>query len=159
MNKVSLPGLPAKRAADYDIGNGNYARVIYTPQESKPDRKQIEAQAFQIDANGNFVPADTGVPSRTAGTVHVISVTGIGDTHTLTPGWVRVVGDYNADSLPEGTTIVEILPATADVGDTAYMGDTMYRWDEGMLETILKGKAQELADLIRNSTALNDFEL
>lgn len=159
MNRVTLPGLPDKRAADYDLGDGKFARVIYMPQESKPDRKMIEVQAFQIDAKGRFVSQPNGAPSRTPGTVHVISTTGVGDTHTLLPGWTRVVGDYNESNLPPNAKVMDALPNTANVNDQVYVDPTLYRWDEGMVESIMRGKAKELGDLLRNSMALADFEL
>ena len=162
MERVNLPNLPASRAADYRLDDFNpprFARVIYTPQESKPDRKMIEVQAFEVDAAGVFVPAPNGMPSRTSGSVHVISVSGIGDTHTLQPGWVRVVGDYNIDTMPENAVAALALPISGSVGDLVYVEPTLYRWSEGMLEDIMKGKASELAGLLRNSLALGDFEL
>lgn len=162
MERVTLPGLPAKRAADYQLDGFDpprYARVIYTPQESKPDRKMIEAQAFEVDANGNFVAnVVNGMPSRTAGTIHVISISGIGDTHTLQPGWVRVVGTYHEENLPTGA-VIGTLPATGNVGDMVFTGEHLYRYDAGMLEGVLQTKANELAQLLRNSTAIGDFEL
>lgn len=167
MDKVTLPGLPDKRAADYQLDGFDpprFARVKYVPQESKPDRAQIECQAFEVDAQGNFV-AWNGEPSRTSGSIHVIAKSGIGDTHTLQPGFVRVVGDYaedpgvGQDALPEGTVVLESLPPTGAPGDQVYVAPTLYRWDVGMLETIMRGKAEELAGLIRNSEAIGNFEI
>lgn len=172
MERVTLPGLPEKRAADYQLDGFDpprFARVKYTPQESKPDRAQIECQAFEVDAAGNFVAIPNGPkagePSRTSGTIHVISISGVGDTHTLQPGWVRVVGDYSPtpneaqSGLPEGAQILEALPASGGIGDHVYVAPTLYRWDVGMVESTMRAKAEELAGLIRNSTAIANFEL
>lgn len=162
MDRVSLPGLPEKRAGDFQLDSFDpprFARVIYTPQESKPDRITIEAQAFEVDANGKFVAFNTGAPSRTNGSIHTINATGVGDTHTLVPAWVRVVGDYNADNLPAGATIASTLPATGNEGDQVYVEPTLYRWDIGMIEAIMRNKAEQLAGLIRNSEQLKTFDL
>jgi hypothetical protein len=172
MQKVTtIPGLPAKRAAHYRLDDHNgipfdpprFARVIYIPQESKPDRAVIEAQAFEIDANGVLVanPA-TGAASRTPGTLHTISMSGVGDTHTLNPGWIRVVGTHNPgqpNTLPEGTDIVTALPPTGTEGQTVFFVDHLYRWDIGMVELVMRGKAQELGGLLFNADASLSFEL
>jgi hypothetical protein len=169
MEKVTLPGLPERRAADYQLDGFNaprYARVIYTPQESKPDRKIIDAQAYEVDANGNFVAAPLGYPSRTPGTLHTIAMHGIGDTHTITPGWVRIVGNYDPEAtagatnaLPTGTEFVETRPATGTAGAFIWWQGQLYQWQEGILDQILRGKAEELAGILRNSLASQDFEL
>lgn len=168
MEKVSLPGLPERRAADYMLSEFDpprYARVIYTPQESKPDRKVIEAQAYEVRADGEFAKAPNGMPSRTPGTNHVIAMSGVGDTHTLTAGWVRVVGKYSQtplmdqSPLPEGTQVLTQKPSSGQEGDLIYVNETLYRWDIGMVESVMRAKAQELSDLIRNSQATVDFEL
>lgn len=169
MQKTTLPNLPARRAVDFmldEFDPPRYARVIYSPQESRPDRKVIEAQAFEVDATGNLVAFDTGAASRTQGTMHTISMTGMGDTHTIVPGWVRVVGVFNAespqgspDALPEGTQVLSAKPASAAPGDLVLVGDTLFRWDVGALDRIVTAKAEELAGLLRNSAAAQDFDL
>lgn len=161
MKKVKLAKMPAKRAQDFELDNSKFARVIYKPVESRPDRIVIEAQAFEVDAKGQFVAYETGEPSRTPSTTHTISVTGLGDTHTLDPGWVRVVGtfDFNAGSVPEGTTKVTALPATGEEGDHVWYKEALYRWDKGVLLTILEGKAAELENLLKNSATLQTFTL
>lgn len=166
MKKVKLAKMPAKRAQDFWLAGKKYARVIYKPVESKPDRVVIEAQAFQVDAKGQLVAYETGEPSRTPSTSHTISVTGLGDTHTLDPGWVRVAGtfDFNAgtgltNSVPEGTKKVTSLPATGSDGAHVWYKDALYRWDKGILQTILEGKAAELENLLKNSATLQTFTL
>jgi hypothetical protein len=159
MEKVTLPGMPARRAQDYAIEGGRFARVIYVPQENRPDMKRIEAQAYEVNAAGAFVPAAEGYPSRTPGTQHTIAATGLGDTHTLTPGWVREVGYYNTDTLPEGTLIATQLPASGDIDERVFVEPHLYRFDMGEVARIMEGKAKELADLLRQADALAEFEL
>ena len=164
MNKVFLKGLPEKRAADYDIGDGKFARVLYIPQETGSDRNVIEAQAFQVDADGKFVATATGYPSRTSGSKHTIQISALGDTSTLVAGWVRVVGDYSTTpegaqrALPENAWLEE-RPKKPAIGDHAYVDNTLYRYDGGMLESIMQGKAEELQRLLRSSEALAIFTL
>lgn len=162
MQKVDfIPGLPEKRAAHYQLDGFDpprYARVVYVPQESKSDRAVIEVQAFEVDASGNFVSWN-GMPSRTPGTQHSISKSGIGDTHTLQPGWVRVVGDYAADTVGEGVTFSDVLPATGQPGDKVYIEPYLYRWDIGIIESTLQEKAKELAGILRGTDSLANFDL
>lgn len=162
MQKTALPGLPARRAADYELDGfapPRYARVIYTPQEATKERIVIQCQAFEVDEFGLFLAAPNGEPSRTAGTAHAISLSGIGDTHTLVPAWVRVVGTYAADALPAGCTEVDGLPATGEEGQLVYLAPTMYRWELGLVENVMAAKAGELAALLNNSAAIASFEL
>lgn len=168
MIMTQLPGLPEKRAFDFQMDEFNpplYARVIYVPQESRPDRKTIEVQAFQVDENGAFVAAPNGAASRTAGTVHVIAVSEIGDTQTFVPGWVRVVGDYsetpsdNQNGLPAECQVLDVLPVEGEVGDLAYVNPTMYRWDKGLLIVIMEGKVKELMGMLRNAEAISNLDI
>lgn len=179
IEKVILPGLPPKRAADFKLNAHNgvpfepprYARVVYIPQESLPDRVVIEAQAFEVDAQGNLRSnPKTGAASRTSGTRHTISLSGVGDTHTVQPGWTRVVGNYSevADQsmgmlpVPEDAIRIEAgasLPPTGTDGAQAWKDGTLYRWSRGMVEDVMYGKAADLAGLLFNSNAVADFEI
>jgi len=64
--KITIPGTTYDRAAHYALGDNKFARVVLVPQESKPDRFIVEAQAFEIDANGVLAPGPDGVASRPA---------------------------------------------------------------------------------------------
>lgn len=166
--KRDLPNKPAKRASDYQLDGfepPRFARVVYSPIESLPHSKVIEAQAFEVDAGGNLVAAPNGASSRTPGSRHSLMTTGIGDTHTLVPGWIRVPGNFKLVAevgqlgVPPGTRPLDALPAEGTVGENVWVQDKLYRWDEGMLEGILRAKADELAGILRNSSALTSFEL
>jgi hypothetical protein len=162
MDKVTLPGLPERRAADYQLDGFDpprYARVVYTPQESKPAYALIEAQAFEVDTNGVFQSAPNGTPSRSTATKHTVQLAGVGDTHTLLPGWVRVVGTYDINNLPEGTQILDTLPESGTESDRIWCNNKLYRWSLGMVEEIMRGKAAELAGVLRNSAAMENFGL
>lgn len=161
MEKTSLPGLPVRRAADYILDGFDpprHARVIYVPQETKPHYTTIEVQAFEVDAAGAFCSAPNGSPSCTAATPHQIMLSGVGDTHTLVPGWVRVVGTFDIDTIPEVAQVLDVLPGSGSVGDFVWCNEKLYKWSIGMLEEIMQGKAQELAGMLRN-VDLMDFDL
>lgn len=176
MNTVTKTVLPnqADRMADYKLEEFDpprYARVKYVPQESRPDRVVIEAQAFEVDANGNFISIKhgpkAGEPSRTSGTSHVIALSGISaGTHTLKPGWVKVPGSYDPSlpdgsvgGLPEGVPRVDSLPSQANTNDQVWYNNTLWRWDEGMIESVMRSKAEELAALLRNEEHFATFTL
>lgn len=172
MKKKTLPNAPARRFGDYELEGftpPRFARVIYQLIESKPDRKVIEAQAFEVDALGALVPYETGAPSRTPGTTHTIAASGMGDTHTLAPGWVRVVppsgttwtlGDTAMPrNLPEGCEPVDALPEVGVEGQQVFFNEQVMAWSLGVVETILRGKAEELAGILRNAEQLGDLNL
>lgn len=171
MHKVTLSGLPARRSADYQLDEFDpprYARVSYVPKGTQNGVAEIEAQAFEVDADGVLqAHAETGRASRTSGTTHVIALSGMGDTHTLHPGWVRAVGSFDpkaepgsAQAAPEGTVTADALPTVAaTAGDHVWVDSILYRWDEGAIETIMQAKAAELAGVLRNSDLMGELSL
>lgn len=173
MNEVTLPNMPAQRAQDFELTEFDpprFARVIYSREESKADRAVISVQAFEVDVEGRFVASSAinGAPSRTPATTQTIVKTGIGDTHTLRPGFVRVVGSYSDDleaaipgqqPLPTGTVTSDQLPESAVEGAQYWVNQTLYRWDAGELARIMRGKAEELSGILRNSDEFAELEL
>jgi hypothetical protein len=148
--QIQIEGASFARATHYALGGGRFARVVLVPQESKPDRFVVEAQAFEIDANGVLAPGPDGVASRTPGTQHTIARAALGDTATVQPGWVRVVGDYNATNVGEDFEQVATNLVQRNATGKFYNTTTgkAYRWDIGCLEEIRQGKAQELANIL-----------
>lgn len=150
------------KASQYRLGNGKYARVILEVQQRKNDRVEIEAQAFEIDADGTLLSAPSGAASRTSGTTHVIATSGIaGGTHTLKPGWVRIVGDYNEDTFNADAPRVTEKPTEAgEFNAQAYDTTTGigYRYDMGELERIRQGKCDEMLAIINQSSQLADLD-
>lgn len=170
--KTQLPEAPSRRFIDFELEGftpPRYARVIYQPVESAADRKVVHAQAFEVDASGKLVAYSTGAPSRTAGTNHTISASGIGDTHTLTPGWVRVAPPSGVNwtsgsesmpaNLPEGCEPVDELPGDPTPNQLVFMGDHVWRYCQGEVYRICEGKAEELAGILRNSDAMSELDL
>ena len=90
----------------------------------------------------------------------------MGDTHTLVPGWVRVVGTFDPEApngtpaaLPEGTEVVDSKPTSADPGALIWFNGNLHRWDIGAVERIVTAKAEELRGLLLNSLGAQDFDL
>lgn len=159
MKKVSLPNMPATRAQDYEL-DGKYCRVIYKPKETFPDRVAISAQAFEIDAKGNFAFAPNGEPSRTHGTDHTVYATNLGDTHSLKPAWVRQQMDANLElAAAQEVAIVDSLPKIGEVGDRLYCDPYFYTWVQGTVLDICDGKAKDLFKLLNNSAELHDLSI
>jgi hypothetical protein len=152
-----------QKAVQYLLGDGHYARVILEVQQRKSDRVEVEAQAFQIDADGAFIAAPSGAASRTSGTTHVISTSGVATgTHVLKPGWVRVVGDYNFETVPEDVPRVSAKPSEPGEIDARAFDEVagiLYRFDMGELERIRQGKCEELKAIINQSSALAELDI
>lgn len=147
--------IETNKSVQYDLGNGKFARVVMEVQNRKTDRIEIEAQAFEIDANGNFVNAPNGAASRTPGTTHVIATSGIAaGTHALKPAWVKVIGNYDENSLGDNVAKVHGKPEKdGEIGDSVYDLDTgiQYNFTRGLLEDLRQGKCEELLNIINQS--------
>lgn len=156
--------LPSKNALlDFELESGQFARVTVEVLPSAADRVLLRLQAFQVDAEGNFVAYTTGAPSRTSGITRAISTRGLNDTWTLKPGWIRV-------HVPDGGPVVPphgaIDVATKPVGEPAdplvwvYVDNkTYYRWDQGEVVRLAGFEARKLQQLIAVSgTALDISE-
>ncbi len=160
--KIEIEGFTSPRATHYALADGLFCRIVLIPQESKPDRFVIEAQAFEIDADGTLIAGPDGIASRTPGTSHTIARSALGDTCTIQPGWVRVVGDYDAGTVGDDFDLVTVVPAEKNTAGKVYNTVTgiAYRWDEGCLERIRQGKAKELQDLLlQQADALQELGL
>lgn len=171
MKVVQLKNRPAKlpprtRIVDFEV-DGRFARVSLRLLEGADNNVRLDAQAFEVDAKGRFVTSPDGRPSRTPGTTHVVVASGLGNTHTLLPGWVRVVGDYDATTFektaPRGTGKPPAdTPPDRAVNPTGQYYDEAegvgYRWDEGVAMTVAKGKVDELVAIARNSAPLSGID-
>lgn len=140
-------------------------RVSLMLHKSDTERLVLDAQAFELDAQDQFVVAPDGRPSRTRSTEHTILATSLGDTHTLHPGWVRIVGDYDQDTFEATAPRGQGKPTDPPDWSTNPKGqfydeDTGigYRWDAGEALRIARGKAEELCTIVRNSTHLAGVE-
>lgn len=162
------PLAPGVRVVDFDAGDGAFIRVSLKKLEALADRLTISAQAYQVNASGVPLNGPDARPSRTQDTSHVIDITGFyGDdrTHTLDPGWVRVVGTYDEASFeasaPRGTAIPATEP-DLETNPTGQFFNTAtgkgYRWDEGEALRIARDKASEMKSIIAGSAIIAGIE-
>lgn len=166
MERITLPNAPVSlspmdAAVDFAFGEGKYARVILEMMEAQDDNFLIKAQAYEMNADGYNVTAPKGYPSRTRQTAHTFPRSALGDTATLVPGWVRLPPASGAvhqeGTLPAGTVTVDNLPQTGTPGDMAFVNGTLYRWDKGIVQTLLETKVAELATVLKNSAPLSNL--
>lgn len=154
---------PMSRIEDFVV-DGTHVRVSLKLKPGPSDDIHIiDAQAFEVDANGINIPAPDGRPSRTGSTGHTVQASSLGDTHTLKPGWVRIVGDYDASTFEPtaaramGKPVAGVEPDW-ESNPTGQHFDTEtgigYRWDEGENLRVARGKVQELLALLRNSAPI-----
>lgn len=152
-----------KKAKHYDIGNGKFARVVVEVQNRRPDRVELEVQAFEVNSNGKLVDGPQGIASRTSGTPHTIELSGVATgTHTLLPGWVRVVGTYDDASLPPEVARVSGKPTEpAEPGAKAYdtVAGIQYSYSLGEVEALRQAKCEELLAIITQSSAIAELDL
>jgi len=171
MQNITLGNRPATlaprtRILDFQTDAGMRARVSLKLREGADSEKlMIDAQAFEVDANGVNVIAPDGRPSRTPSTEQMVQASSLGDTHTLNPGWVRIVGDYDETtfeaSAPRGTGKPTAEPdwTTNPEGQYYDMASGIgYRWSEGETLRIAKGKVAELANIVSNSSAISGID-
>lgn len=177
MQLVTLGNRPevlAPRAKIFDyLVDGRYIRVSVELVESvkeeldSPSLRMVtlDAQAFEVDANGSNLIAPNGRPSRTESTRHKIVASSLGKTHTLAPGWVDKIGDYTEASFPASVPRIEGRPsgepdwATNPTGESFdLLTQRAYRWDEGMTAHIVKEKINDMLLIIQNSPILAGIE-
>lgn len=155
--RVTMP-TEYDKATHYDLGGGRFARVILTVTLAKPDRAEIEAQAFQVDQQGNLVPGPNGIASRTAGTNHVLALSGVAaQTHTLKPGWIRAHGEFSEETVGEEVTRVTEKPTEpGQLDEERFQANPgwMWRYDMGDLERIRQDKCEALLTTIEQSDVL-----
>ena len=165
MERVTLTNRPATlpprtRIEDFQVGD-TYVRVSLKLVEAGADKMLIDAQGYEVDSQGSYVTGPDGRPSRTQGTAHMVMPSSLGDTHTLNPGWVRIVGDYDETTFEPTAPRSTGKPADApdlEVNPTGQHFDTSagvgYRWDEGEVLRIARGKVDELMNIKRNSAPI-----
>lgn len=152
-----------KKATHYDLGNGKFARVVVQVQNRRPDRVELEVQAFEVNSNGKLLEGPQGIASRTSGTVHTVELSGVAvGTHTLKPGWVRVVGTYDDASLPPEVARVTGKPTEpAAPGAKAYdpASGIQYSYSVGEVEGLRQAKCEELLAIVAQSSAIDDLDI
>lgn len=152
---------PRVRIEDYEE-DGKFFRVSLVLRESRnDDNVEIDTQAFEVDADGRFVTGPDGRPSRTSGNSNVVAASGLGDTHTLKPGWVRIVGDYNQENFEPTATFGPGKPTAKPNFETNPTGqhyDTEtgigYRWERGLIQDLARERVKDMNRIRANSAPL-----
>lgn len=161
------PATPAPRTRLYDFQEDDVlVRVSLRLQEAQESGNlTIDAQAFQVDAEGQYMAAPDGRPSRSPGSKHVLHTSSLGDTHSLHPGWVRIVGDYDAATFEKTATRSAGRPVEEPDFETNPTGQHFnestgvgYRWSQGEAYAIALGKAEELLRIVKNSAPLSGLD-
>lgn len=171
MDRTTLGNRPATlqprmKIEDF-IADGHHVRVSLKLVERQATdlsvipSLMISAQAFEVNADGYNITGPDGRPSRTPESMHSVIATSLGDTHTLNPGWVRIVGDYDNETFEQSAVFANGKPAGEPDWETNPTGqhfDTFtgvgYRWAEGETLTVARGKVEEMLNIIRNSAPL-----
>lgn len=155
MQITELPNRPSALALNtqiYDFeADGKFFRVSMKLVEATPQHIGIDTQAFEVDAMGQYITGPDGRPSRTASSVKTVMASGLNDTHTLNPGWVRKVGTYQEADF-ENTA-----PTTPpEIGDTYFdtAKQTAFEYVEGEKMRIAKGAVDDMMAIIANSNAI-----
>lgn len=172
---ANRPGpLPPFTTCDaLDLGNGIYCRVVITRGAADP-RNVVDQQAnaenlvtvtkkaVQIDIDGNIISQPNGLASATRTTTENVDLTGIGDSYSWRPAWVRVpvpTGEnWNANNLPPDCTVVAALPASGVSGARVYLDPTVYEWSDGLVAAMSDCKGDELLRIVVNSAQLAGVE-
>ena len=163
MNPTTFTNNPTPdRGADFDYGDGTYCRVCITldsdPASTDPSVRYL-AQAFQVDANGDFVLDAAGAPithgEREVKPVMKSGLISVPPQYTMKAGWVAYQpqqgGTIDPNALPSGWTSGDTLPASASVGDKFWNTSNArpYVYSAG----ILAGWHTHYATLLRNKIA------
>lgn len=167
MERITLPNAPIglspmDACLDYSFGDGKFARVILEMVEDINDHFRIKAQAYEMTADGNYAPALKGYPSRTKQTNHTVARSSFtARTATLAPGWIILSPTsqtvWNPESLPEGCTVVESLPATGTPGQQVYLDPNVWGWSIGVARQIAESKVEELEGVLINAIPLSNL--
>lgn len=172
MERITLPNAPVGLSPmdacldyQYEIdGVPRYARVILEMSTGEQDHFKIKAQAFEMDADGNYKQAPKGYPSRTKQSNHTVpesSFAAANKTATLAPGWIKLPPsagvNVNAESLPEGCTVEDELPVTGVIDQLVYVDGTVWKFDKGVARHTAEAKIEELINILANSAPLSNL--
>lgn len=170
MQEVTLGNRPTAMApmtkiVDFQVETG-YVRVCLKLSQPDPINLVISAQAFEVDDQGVNLVAPDGRPSRTGDTSHTLIASSLGDTHTLKPGWVKIMTTYiEADfdaSVPRGEINPTLEPDWSNNPEGKFFNtatQTAWRWEStGEIMRIANGKVEEMMTIIRNSAPLSGLD-
>lgn len=155
MNTIELPNRPSIVAPRTEIldfeSNGKYFRVSMKLVDADGGVISIDVQAFEVDSSGVNKLGPDGRPSRTTASVKTVMASSLNDTHTMNPGWVRIVGNYVAVDFENFAQ-----PTDPEIGDKWFnlATQTGYEYVEGEKFRIAKGAVNDMLAIIANSDAI-----
>lgn len=161
---TNIPNRPVgKPVFDFDIGNGDYARVVLSTVSNNGQNLVLSGWAYVIDANGvPVLDAATAAPTATADGTNTVVLSGVlAGTHTLYDGWCKYMPPagttIDANTLPAGWTSGSGAPTGTPSYGTGYYdtaADQPWMYTEGMLHAIGRGYADQLAAQIDTAAKL-----
>lgn len=161
MKKIQLPNYPQSLPShidvrDFDLEDGRYVRVFMElDTEVKVGHFHLSAQAYEMTADGNFVTAPNGYPSRTERTTHTVIASALGDTAQLDDDWVRHDGQVSPETVIELQHVDQRPTEPASeygvlVWDTTH--NHAWRWAEGFADGTARAKVQDMLAILASST-------
>lgn len=156
---INLPNKPADLPRttdirDFEIAEGKFARVILELDVGLRDGHFVmKAQAYEMNADGTFVMAPNGYPSRSNSTDHVVNASALGDTVLLADAWCRFTGICRPDE--EGLSVVDAKPDEPGQHYGAKVWDSARQhawvWTEGLATSTARAKLQDLENVLATS--------
>lgn len=164
MIKIKLPNYPEKlpshmEVRDFQLDDGKFARVIMKLSEQPTiGHYHLEAQAYEMSEDGNFVQAPLGFPSRTEKTEHTVIASALGDTIDLDDNWMRYEG-----SVLEPNTLTQVTSRPTEPGE--FYGQKVWDtsrqhawiWREGFADSTARAKIQDLIQILNTSGIRSGF--
>jgi hypothetical protein len=170
MKQIQLPSFPTDlpstiEVRDFISDDRTYYRVVMELEATvRNDHFHMTAQCFEMNADGTFVQAPNGYPSRSNSTTHTVHKDDLGDTVEVDDDWCRHTGEVTPEMLLE-------LPRSAgrptDTGSS--YGDLMWDesaqagagqawvWREGFADSTARAKIENMQAILRTSSVRSGF--
>lgn len=169
MQRVQLPFYPANLPPTLEVRDfedeGAYFRVV---MEISPvitnDHFVMTAQCFQMNADGTFMQAPNGYPSRSNSTTHTVHRDDIGDVVEMDDAWCRHTATVTAEQL---LTLPQSNGRPTEPGthygalcwdETAQAGaGQAWVWKEGFADSTARAKIEDMKKVLRTSAIHSGF--
>ena len=148
---------------DFDLGGGKFARVIMEAKREVHHGEEhfiIQAQAYQMDKNGQMVQAPLGYPSRSNSTRHSVQASDMGATISMGNSWAEVAKKFDPEDPGDIRTVKKVPTQPGETfGEMVWVTDEqkVYRWAEGFADTIARTKVEDLQKVLKTSDIRSGF--
>lgn len=167
MKPCTLPQFPTNlpddvEVRDFDLENGQYARVIMEIRREVHNGAEhfvLAAQAYEMDAAGNFKAAPLGYPSRSKSSEHTVMSSAMGSTINMDDSWAFVPGNFDPNN-PGDVPVLDSVPEEPGdkYGNKVYVtGLGLHKWTEGFADTVARTKAEDLQNVLKTSDLRSGF--